>query len=302
VFFYKEEDLDARITKERLGNYLSYDWLKILCVCAALVMVIIVLFTTITTRITPAQRFSVYAYTDVSAGYGVNFSDTLKKAKVFSYEVQDVESEEFSSGGQYSGALLTTRRSTGDGDAMFLTTAYEGDGSVAETSSLQSLVRAYEGMALDPEVFLADSEAYLNAFFPDGNLDKAKTKEAFFKRNTGDKRFKNEETQARGIALEEERMLLLKKDFATVKNAVESGVLPIVSVTDEKGNEVKAAFSMKNLTKLADTYYYTVETEGEKVQSVENLCVMLFDNGKYDGDLKYDKLSFLAFLVETYAS
>lgn len=38
--------MDAKITKQRLGLLLSYDWIKIIGICAAAVLVWALLFTT----------------------------------------------------------------------------------------------------------------------------------------------------------------------------------------------------------------------------------------------------------------
>ena len=53
--------MDARITKQRLGNLLSYDWLKMLIAIVIAVFLIILLFTMTATRVTNAQTFAVYA-------------------------------------------------------------------------------------------------------------------------------------------------------------------------------------------------------------------------------------------------
>ena len=48
--------MDAKITKQRLGLLLSYDWIKIIGICAAAVLVWALLFTTMATRATTSKR------------------------------------------------------------------------------------------------------------------------------------------------------------------------------------------------------------------------------------------------------
>ena len=59
--------MDAKITKSRLGLLLSYDWIKIIGICVAAVLVWTLLFTTLATRATSGQIFEIYAYAGVRA-------------------------------------------------------------------------------------------------------------------------------------------------------------------------------------------------------------------------------------------
>lgn len=49
--------MDARITKQRLANMLSYDWLKIIGAIALAAVVFCVFFMMIATRATAGQTF-----------------------------------------------------------------------------------------------------------------------------------------------------------------------------------------------------------------------------------------------------
>ncbi len=92
--------MDARITKSRLANLLSYDWLKIIAAILAVVLILIVFFTTIKTRARDEQIFTVYAYStpdsvsegdaDMTLYSGADadaFSDRALANGVFSYDV-----------------------------------------------------------------------------------------------------------------------------------------------------------------------------------------------------------------------
>ena len=61
--------MDAKITKSRLGLLLSYDWIKIIGICVAAVLVWTLLFTTLATRATSGQIFEIYAYAGVRANF-----------------------------------------------------------------------------------------------------------------------------------------------------------------------------------------------------------------------------------------
>ena len=58
----KDKEMDAKITKQRLGRLLSYDWIKIIALAVAAIVVWSLIFTMTATRITAAQQFSVFNY------------------------------------------------------------------------------------------------------------------------------------------------------------------------------------------------------------------------------------------------
>ena len=86
--------MDAKITKKRLGLLLSYDWLKILGICVAAVLLWSLLFTTMATRATNGQRFEMYLYPGVRFANSVDVSSLHERDKndVLSYDVLDVSS------------------------------------------------------------------------------------------------------------------------------------------------------------------------------------------------------------------
>ena len=111
--------MDARITKQRLGNLLSYDWLKMLIAIVIAVFLIILLFTMTATRVTNAQTFAVYAYTDLTAGKDFNsLGSTLKTNEVLSYDILETKTEKFSADDRYD--IFSLRRTVGEGTVMFI--------------------------------------------------------------------------------------------------------------------------------------------------------------------------------------
>ena len=88
--------MDARITKQRLGNLLSYDWLKIIVSIAIAALALSLFFTMVRTTPTSAQSFEIYGYTDVYTGskFG-GVSEELESKNAFSYEILTVTSEYF---------------------------------------------------------------------------------------------------------------------------------------------------------------------------------------------------------------
>lgn len=305
----KESKLDARITKERLSNLLSYDWLKMILCAIAAVLVLAVFFTTVRTMPTEAQTYTVYAWTDINAGDdSTGLKDALKKNGVFSYEILKIQSESFQ-GNSYSEAAFTARRAAGEGNCMFISNQppkYAEDGTVSEPSALQDFLSRYPGIVLDTEQYLKDCENYLNGFYggnwKEGELDGAEAEKCFRARNTGDKRFKKQESILAGIESEKERIAKLRGDLLFVEKCFEDGLYSHISGTDEINGEFSCAVQlggggMSGLTRL---YSYVVERDGSTVKSSEALSLVLFDNGSKSGDTKFESVSFLRYLAETY--
>ena len=76
--------MDAKITKKRLNILLSYDWIKIILVAVAMIVLWSLVFTMTATRVTNAQNFTIFNYTGTSATSRFNsYATTLKEKDVF---------------------------------------------------------------------------------------------------------------------------------------------------------------------------------------------------------------------------
>jgi len=202
--------LDAKITKQRLGNLLAYDWLKIVVCIAAAVALLSIFFTMVGTTPTEAQTFEVYAYTDVGAGSDFyNMSDAFEEKKIFSYEILESNFNSFS-GNAYAGSAYTARRAAGEGTAMFVTdvTVVDDDGNVTSESTLKAMTaRESDGACYglyageedtggfwDTQYFIEVwCKEYLAKFYDTESYEKlegfdARVEEHFLARNAKDKR------------------------------------------------------------------------------------------------------------------
>lgn len=305
--------MDAKITKDRLSNLLSYDWLKIIAAILGAVCLLAVLFTTARTRPRDNQIFTVYGYTDLVRGEDESLvgEDMLEKG-VFSYDILKTQAESFN-GNMYSAMAFNARRAAGEGTVMFISDVRKPaeEGKEPEKSALQTLAGdmlrkdadGHEQMDLflDPQKFFADSEAYLKGFFGEdwqtGELDGAKAEEAFRARNGGDKRYKNEESIQKGIEDEKARLIKLRADLIAVNGMFENGTFTYVSVAGEEKEHV-CAVNVGRLSGISKVYYYTQEENGTTVRKTDAVCLTIFDNGDRQGDLKYDTVSFFRYLGE----
>ncbi len=317
--------MDARITKQRLSNLISYDWIKILCAIVAAVFVLILLFTMSATRPQRAQEFYIYSYTDLSAGEDFStLADDLETRGAFSYDVLNINAEYFT--GSTGSTAYTVRRSAGMGNVLFVTNnpTYqtdedgntvlddEGDPVIAAQSNLYSMVSgglvtgdgASAGAAYDPVYYMDACARYLEQFFggdwrTSDVLDGTLTPEACFTaRNGSDKRYRTEASRAQGIEEERARILKLREDCLAVEQALERGDISVTTLELDGGAVVNAAFDVGGLNGLRDLVYYT-DGETHTTQNVN--LVLLFNGTMAQSDLRFESLSFLSYLIEHYS-
>lgn len=317
--------MDARITKQRLSNLISYDWIKILCAIVAAVFVLILLFTMSATRPQRAQEFYIYSYTDLSVGEDFStLADDLETRGAFSYDVLNINAEYFT--GSTGSTAYTVRRSAGMGNVLFVTNnpTYqtdedgntvlddEGDPVIAAQSNLYSMVSgglvtgdgATAGAAYDPVYYMDACARYLEQFFggdwrTSDVLDGTLTPEACFTaRNGSDKRYRTEASRAQGIEEERARILKLREDCLAVEQALERGDISVTTLELDGGAVVNAAFDVGGLNGLRDLVYYT-DGETHTTQNVN--LVLLFNGTMAQSDLRFESLSFLSYLIEHYS-
>lgn len=305
--------MDARITKQRLSNQLSYDWIKILALIAAAVTAICVLFTMIATRAGRYQVFSVYGYGNLRGGAdSTGFAERLRSAEIFSYDVLEVESETFDTSSAYADMTFLARRTAGQGTAMFVSSEKTGNADAPdETWFDRAAGTGKECVALDLEIYLSDCENYLKRFFGEeyrtGELSEKEAEACFMKRNGKDRRYRFEEKRAEGILAERERLLSLREDYLFVQSCLQDGTLSFFYRTDGE-EETARAFLLTGLTNLSQLYSYSEERDGKTVWTSAGICLFLFRNdgdagrpaGAVGNDLRYEPLSFVRYLVERY--
>ena len=322
--------MDARITRQRLGNLISYDWLKMLGTILAFVLVLVLLFTMTATRPRQDQEYGIYAYTDVQAGE--NFSDlgdALMEKKVFSYDVLTATVESFA-GNSYADSVFQARRAAGQGTVMFMTDnpTYEtdengeyvldenGQPKIAEQSQLYNFAggsavhadASAPAAIYDTEYYLALCEDYLAEFFgADWETDDAfdgttSPEQSFTRRNDKDKRYRTAEQKAMGVEEEKARLKKLREDYLFVRGVFEDGTLSHTAYDfEEEDGSVRTlhlGIDVGGLNGLKDLVYYT-DSEGKRTTENINL-VVLYNSYLFGEDLNFETVSFLRYLVETY--
>lgn len=324
--------MDAKITKERLSRMLSYDWLKIVGIAAAAIVVWMLVFTMTATRITVTQQFTVVNYYGNVATTNTKFSETLSNALdkgVFSYEILETTEVDAPGSGEYAGQVLEARFSTHEGDLIFVPdiiyedTEYEVNGEKKYDTYVQHLVKSYGAvlMNLDPEAengYFKQLEAYLNGYYDggyeNGTLNEAKVEADFRARVVKDKRYKKEAQLVQGVTDDIARIEKYRAALIEFYGYLESGLVQPTKtvISDPTTNEVllEGVYSinlcpdketMGGLSNVAAYLAIFTNDAGEEKQalSAENMNVALFDFSEVEEGFQYEGLLYINYVIRT---
>lgn len=331
--------MDNKLTKKRLSDYLSYEWIMMIIVIVAAIVLWELVYSVSAVRLTSGQQFKYYYDENVVAGSNGALFDLIcddSGEQTFGYDVLSVSYEQLSS--QYN--VLSVRLSVYEGDAIFT------DGTVDEkgSSRLKKLVDGnsiytYERLEQDGinylSTFLKDEYASLNyeerkeKVYDYENLDESKIEARFLERMKGDNRFRKEEEKAAGKVLEKGRIKKLcteMKKFDYLLNVgEEKGIFErytkyelALSSADEKNKadyqkaydrEVSegrqnAAYALK-MDKLTGGKSVSEYLRLSGKDSAEGVTLALFDFYKVAEaklyDLQFETVSFVNKIVEEFS-
>lgn len=325
--------MDAKITKKRLNEMCSYDWVKILFSIVGAIIVWALIFTMTATKITPSQQFTVLNYRGNVHLASTKFGDLYKKAfqdGIYSYEVIEAntrDATEMSDGRENE--LLQATLGTDEGDLLFLPgiadvkTAYvdeNGETKYKKTyleSFLASEYRYVADLSMTNENgYFKTMEQFLNRFYTEGfqnadSLDEAAIESAFRTRVKAnkDKRFKTEEQISAGAKQEVLRVQKYRDALVKTYAYLDEGVISLTEVAMEYDGKSYTK-SMLNLCpdetkmgKLVDYLAYEqtyLDDEGK--ESVKNAAkdmhVAVLKLPGVEESFEFESLSFVVYLID----
>lgn len=319
--------MDAKITKQRLARLLSYDWVKIVAVAVAAILVWSLIFTMTATRIRPSQQFSVfnhYANGPLTSDFYDEYARAAKK-QVFSYEVIETNTNDLGATPQEAHTLLEARLATDEGDIMFIPSTMDNsytetvDGAeVPKYNYLQSFLRGYIRYVYKVDDYFTNLETYLNGFydggFEKGTLNKQSVETAFRKRAKAnkDKRFKKESEIKAGVEKDIVRIEKYRDALVKFYAFERDGLVQRTKVTlsgeefiaDIEGNyAVNICPDETKLPGLKNLVYYskTVINEQEKEETLytaQDMNVMFFRLAGVESGFEFESLLYLVDVIE----
>lgn len=223
--------MDNKITKRRLSDFLSYEWIIMVIIAVIAIIVWEFAYTVGAVRLTTGQHFKYYFDETISSTDNSKLYDLFNKYDTFSYDVLKLDSEALTS--EYN--VLSVRLSVQEGDILITDKkqAMKDDGNGGKEVDTTKKVRAkshvdsFSMYALD--VLLTDAQKYLAQFLNneldvrDGegkydlvkvenyiynfdNYNAGKIKSYFLKRMEDDNRFRSDAEKSAGVKKEIDRI------------------------------------------------------------------------------------------------
>lgn len=314
--------MDAKITKQRLSRLLSYDWIKIVALCLAAILVWSLVFTMTATKITASQQFTVFNYT-YNGGFKDSFYSHYGKIfrdKTFSYEVIETNQQDLATSGEENAyTLLEARLGTSEGDVMFIPHIDDPATKIEPTEEGGEVTYQYKHTEVffngwyyyvaDIDKYLASLQQYLNGYYENGVLNEQKVIQDFdarIKRNK-DKRFRKAKDIESGRGAEIDRIQKYAAALAQFNGYLQSGLIELVNleVKAKDGTVIRSGNYAVNLCpdkekmgNLKNIAYYNVDGDGVK-ESAENMCVMFFDLKDVEDTFEYESLLYVNAVIES---
>lgn len=276
--------MDNRITKKRLYDLFSYDWLKAILIVLGVIIAWEFIYAVASVKLTSGQEFKVFFDQNV---YHVETNQILKDIqdkKILSYDVLDYGSENMLA--DYN--LLSTRIEVGEGDIVFTDNKVnetEGEEKVvvrAKTVIDQNPIYSYQDLLRDSKTYII-SYFYKNGVIDLSKIDKAdldlleldlsnidgqKIESVFRERMKKDNRFRKEAQIVEGIKEEKARIEKLVSDinfFNEFMQNAESYFRQEIFMRYTRYEQ-----SLEQATKDTDIEDYSGAIEREKEQGREN--------------------------------
>ena len=212
--------MDSKITKKRLNDYISYEWIVMLVIAFACCFLWELFYGIASVKPTVGQEFKYYFDVDVSTTNASSLHSLFKDRQTLSYDVIEFDYEVIAE--EYE--TLGIRLSAYEGDAIFTGIQDETDGEGKTTRRANTIIDSWSVYSLD--ALANDAREYLKTFLkdsaPDGaeidyanfssNFDSQKISAEFYRRLNNDNRFRSKEQKEQGVKQEAERIEKLCKD------------------------------------------------------------------------------------------
>ena len=314
--------MDNKITKTRLVDFLSYEWILMIIVAVLSIIGWNLIYTVTGVSLTKGQQFMLTYDEGIDNNFGGEFITLAAQDGRFCYDILEVGVEQIHTSGETN--LLSIRYNTRDID-VFITDDAELEDT---TTRFRTIIDGYIPWSFDG--MLKDGKDYLKKFLKQGvnfdadqtvvydfnNLDQAKIESYFAKRQKGDNRFRDEQEKQKGIKGEKERLQKLCKELKTLdylltehqdifvkykRYAQTFRLYPDDKELEERISYETEQFYALKLGALTDGEYQPGDFF-TKDGSHKTLVVMCFNFLLDQPDLQYENISIINFMVKTFSN
>lgn len=327
--------MDNKITKKRLSDLLSYEWIFMIIIAVVAILGWELIYHVSSVQLTVGQKFKFYYDESVVSVSNSELVKGLLERDTFSYDVIKLNTETLDS----ENNVLSSRLSIQDGDVIF--TDIKGIDKTVERDGVQvpAMVRAkvhvdsfsYVMYALDD--MLEDAKTYLkDNFIKDGqeidlvNIDDIKLERVFRQRMDGDNRYRKEEQIKEGIKKERVRIEKLIKDVKYFEDFISD---PANESALFRYTRYEQTYNLATNEEDKEKYKTWLDSEKEKIYGInigaldelgkgidatkilqlrepesaeeklsKNVVLMAFDFKEYQPHLQYESLSFVCSTIQ----
>lgn len=322
--------MDNKITRARLSNLISYDWVKIVAIIAAIALVWGLAFTIGAPRASVGQTFGLFTYAP-DFGTIEDGTITLARAKnggAFSYDVLDFTTRDLEP--DYYSTIMTAANSVQEGD-IFITSDFS-DTVESKTSPMRAFVDGYYWSCYDYDSLINDAKSYAlkNGVSEDRGsyyINEDRVAALFSSRMDGDPRFRDKKSEKyqKGLESEAERIKSVWNNACLLEEVLKAHSelrvnykpftqsLESLSEEDrEKSDyyawwlELEEKTYALNLGKLSDgknlvTDYYSrgyLNDKGElETVSADGIVMCVFNYKAQQPHLQYETLGFINYII-----
>ena len=285
--------MDNKITKERLSNLMSYDWIAMIVFLVVGIIVFELAFAVCGVRLTTGQNFKYYYDLKIDNSLEPALIDVLfTENNTFSYDVMLINGEIV----EEEANTLPSRLKAQDGDVIITDTVYDEESKEVRANSLIDFVAENTGIYSFNDL-LTDGRKYLSEFLKDEflsldenerllkttdkeNLSTEKIDSAFLIRMKKDNRFRTDEQKEIGKEYERERIFKLVSELNDFEYLLEYG-----KTHDTFHRYTRFTQTSETAYKEEDRERYKLLVDAEKEAGRENapygLKVSGLANGKH---------------------
>lgn len=300
--------MDAKITKERIGQMLSYDWLKFIAMAVAVIIFWLIAFTVTATKITNTQRFTVFNHSS-NATLGTDFYDLMDDCMEngFSYEVIETDIFDLSGKASQANSYYEAHLGAETAHLVFMPYFEGGEAQAFVNHRYTNLITVHE--------FLTEMKAYVSAYYPNGDyengaLDTAKVASDFrmlIKRNN-DKRFKGKKFNE-GLLQEYARIQSYADALVQFEEYLDLGLVCLEQMEIQHASNPENVLQEStdfvvnlcpDVTKMGNLKNYIYRLEGNSnTKTSYNMSVFFCRKEKYsETAYSYESLLFINKLIE----
>lgn len=326
--------MDNKITRRRLYNFLSYEWIVMIVVAVACILAWNLIFTMTSVKLTIGQDFKFYYDETIDSDSSGNLYTLFEneedpKRTVFSYDLLKIGHEALHK--EYN--VLKDRMSVQEGDILITDCTEPDDDATDKSVRAKTIIDTYP--TYDYISLKEDAEEYLAQFLKDefldqdgkvksgvdvvdfNNLDGAKIEAVFRARMRKDNRYRSESQILEGIKLEKGRIQDLCKEvkryrhllnqgdeyffmYKRYEQTIQNGVSDSAKDKIEQGKDlVPKPYGLRVQALNGGEGKETPSKYFKKIGAVDakDVVILVFDLKQYQPHLQFEAIAFINAIV-----